>query len=375
MDSPPAGSILTNRQLNRALLARQHLLVRAPLSAGAMIEHLAGMQSQAPRDPFIGLWTRLVGFAHDELDRLMLEREAVRMTLMRGTIHLVTARDAFALRPVVQTTLRKLFTANATYAPQLEGLDLDQILDAARRLVEEQPMPGKRLGQLLAERWPDRDPVALSYAARYILPLVQITPRGVWGKSQQPTLTTVDAWLGTPIDAERDPDAAIEQYLAAFGPATVADIQAWSGMTGLREHVERMRPRLVSYRDERARELFDIPGGLFPAPGVDAPFRFLPGFENALLSHADRTRIISYEHRKLLWKATGLVAPTFLRDGYVGGSWKVTTSKAGAVLEITPFGRALAPEQRASAEVEGRELLAFLEPDAANPAIRFNDPE
>lgn len=349
------------------LLERQHR------SAASVIEHLAGMQSQVPKDPFIGLWSRIDGFGHAELDQLMLDRKTVRITLMRGTIHLVTNRDAYLLRPAMQAMIEKHLAGNAIVFPNLDGLDLEAVIASARDMLEREPMAGKHLGLRLGETWPDRDPTALSYVPRYVLPLVQVTPRGVWGKSQQPTLTTIEAWLGTTIDRYREPDDAIVRYLAAFGPATVADIQAWSGLSGLREHVECLRAQLVTYRDERTRELFDVPDAPFPDPETPAPVRFLPGFENALLSHADRTRIISDEHRKRMWKVNGLVDPSFLIDGYVAGTWKVTKAKSAARLDIAPFDAALPPSTRADLEAEGQRLLAFLAADAGRRDIKFRD--
>jgi len=368
---PPEGSTLSNRQLNRSFLARQLLLERQRQSAACVIEHLVGMQSQVPKDPFIGLWSRIDGFGHAELDQLMHNRKTVRVTLMRGTIHLVTNRDAYLLRPAMQAMIEKLLADNAIVFPNLDGLDLDAVVASARAMLEREPMTGKHLGLRLGEAWPDRDPTALSYVPRYVLPLVQVTPRGVWGKSQQPTLTTIEAWLGTTIDRYRDPDDAIIRYLAAFGPATVADIQVWSGLSGLREHVERLRAQLVTYRDERNRELFDVPDAPFPDPDTPAPVRFLPGFENALLSHADRTRIITDERRKRMWKVNGLLDPSFLADGYVAGTWKVTTAKSEALLDIAPFDAPLPPSTRADLEAEGRRLLAFLAADAGRQDVIF----
>lgn len=361
--TPPEGSTLTNRQLNRSFLARQLLLERQHRSAASVIEHLVGMQSQVPKDPFIGLWSRIDGFDHAELDRLMLGRDTVRIVVMRGTIHLLTARDAYILRPMMQAMLERFIASNATYGPNLASLDFDEIAEAGRRFVEAQPGTAKQIGAHLAETWPDREPSSLAIAVRSFLPLVQVTPRGVWGKSQQPTLTTIEAWLGTTIDRYRALDDAIVRYLTAFGPATVADIQVWSSLSGLREHVERLRPDLVTYRDERNRELFDVPDAPFPDPEMPAPVRFLPGFENALLSHADRTRIIADERRKRMWKVNGLLDPSFLADGYVAGTWKLTTAKSEARLDIAPFDAPLPPSTRADLEAEGRRLLAFIAPD------------
>ncbi len=371
--APPEGRTLSNRQLNRSFLARQLLLERNRRPVATVIEQLVGMQSQAPRDPFIGLWTRIDGFDHADLDRLMLDRLAVRMVVMRGTIHLLTARDACLLRPIVQEMLESFVSGNPTHGRTLAGLDLDDIGRTARHLVEDAPATGKQIGIHLARHWPDRDPSSLSQAARAVLPLVQVTPRGVWGRSMQPALTTIETWLGQPVDRHREPDIAIVRYLAAFGPATVADIQAWSGLSGLREHVERLRPILAVYRDERNRELFDVPGAPFPDPDTPAPVRFLPGFENALLSHADRTRIVSDDHRKRMWKANGQVDPSFLVDGFVAGTWKLTQAKSDARLDLTPFDALLTQAAHDELEAEGQRLLAFLAGDTGKHDVMFRD--
>lgn len=370
---PAPGSTLSSRQLNRALLARQCLLERRHIPATDVIEQLVGMQSQAPNDPYIGLWSRIEDFETDELSQLMLDRETVRIVTMRGTIHLLTARDALAFWPVVQRMLETSFGAIATYAPNLEGLDLAEVIEAGRQALEDAPQTGKQLGAILRERWPDRDASSLSHAVRYHLPLVQVTPRGVWGKSQQPTLTTIQAWLGRPVSATREPDELIRRYLAGFGPATVADIQAWSGLSGLRETVERLSSSLAVYRDERGRELFDIPDAPFPDPETPAPVRFFPGFENALLAHADRTRIVSDERRQAIWKINGLVDPTFLLDGYVGGRWKAVRAKNEAAIDLFPF-KPLSRPDRVDVECEASRLLEFLEPAAASREVRFHEP-
>lgn len=373
LSKPAPGSTLSNRQLNRALLARQYLLERRRVPVAHAIEQLAGMQSQAPNDPYIGLWSRIEDFDTDELSQAMLARETVRIVTMRGTIHLLTAGDALALWPVVQSMLETSFGAIATYAPNLAGLTLAEVIEAGRHVLEDAPQTGKQLGAILRERWPERDASSLSHAVRYHLPLVQVTPRGVWGKSQQPTLTTIQAWLGRPMSAGREPDELIRRYLAGFGPATVADIQAWSGLSGLRDPVERLRPGLAVYRDERGRELFDIPDAPLPDPDGPAPVRFFPGFENALLAHADRTRIISDERRKATWKVNGLVDPTFLVDGYVGGRWKADRAMTKVAIDLFPF-EPLARSDRDDVESEATRLLDFLEPTAVTREIRFHEP-
>jgi hypothetical protein len=361
----PSTSVLTQRQLNRSLLARQMLLHRSDMTVEATLEHLVGMQSQVPSHPYVALWSRLEGFQTDHLSRMMIDRTAVRMLLMRGTIHLVTARDGLKLRPVVQELYERLFPSNAIWGPNLKGMDLDELLAAGRKQLEETPRTSKALASLLAELWPDRDPASMSQAIRHYLPLVQVTPRGIWGKSHQATWTTVEKWLGESVDDNTAPDDTILRYLVAFGPATVADIQTWSRLQGLREPVERLRPQVRVYRNEKGQELFDVSGAPFPDPETPVPPRFLPVYDNALLSHADRTRIIDEDYRKAIGSSNGLFDATYLIDGFVAGSWKIEQKKKEkrATLVLTPFAP-MSAEERAALEDEGARLLAFAAADA-----------
>lgn len=368
--APPAQeSVLSRRQLNRALLTRQLLIERARMPAEQAIAHLVGMQSQVPTHPYIGLWTRIEDFRPDELSSLMIERRVARAPLMRATIHLATARDTLTLRAVMQGFYEREFPRIAAFGPHLAGMDMTALLAAGKELVEREPRTAAQLGRLMAERWPDRDPASMSQAIKHLLPMVQVPPRGVWGKSHAPTWTTIDHWLGEPIPEDTLPDRTILRYLAAFGPATVADIQTWSRLSGLRTHVERLRPSLVTYRNERGRELFDVPDGVFVDPQTPAPPRFLPGFENALLSHADRTRIIADDHRRALsTTSNGVLDAAFLIDGFVAGSWRITQDRKAALLTIAPF-EPLSPADRDALVAEAQRLLGFMAPDAGHRSL------
>ena len=324
------------------------------------VEHLVGMQAQNPGDPYIALWSRLRSFNPTELGQRMLDRAAVRMTLMRTTLHLVTARDAIGLRPVTQPAIERAW-ASSGFAKNLAGLDLAPVLERGIELVEEEPRSTAELARRLAEQWPDRDPNSLAYAVRFLVPLVQVTPRGVWGSSMQPKATTVAGWLGEPVGTDASADAAVLRYLRAFGPATTSDIRTWSWLTGVRQIVDRLRPSLRTFRDEAGRELLDVADGLFADPATEAPVRFLPEYDNVFLSHADRTRITG----DLRWGAGFAHLGTFFVDGFLAGAWKLTDG----ALSVRPMIR-LDTTQRDEVEAEARALLAFLDPGGGR-AVAF----
>ncbi len=363
-------SVLSRRQLNRALLERQMLIRRQNLSALETIEHLVGMQSQAPAPPYFGLWTRLENFRQDELAELIRSRQAVRIALMRSTIHLVSARDALALRPLIQPAMERGYRSN--HGKRLEGADEAELAAAARRLVEESPMTFQEIGERLAadERWQGRDIAALGVAARTLLSLVQVPPRGLWGQSGAAAHTTTEAWLGLDSAPPSSPEWMLERYLAAFGPATVQDMQAWCGLTRLNEVVRRMRSRLRVFRDEQGRELFDIPDAPLPDENLPVAPRYVAEFDNVLLSHADRTRIISEDDRKRVFTINGIIRPTFLIDGFVAGIWSIVRERAAAALVIEPF-RPLSREDQDSLIAEGEHLLQFAAPECEQREIRF----
>jgi hypothetical protein len=341
--------VLSSRELNRALLARQHLLERAPLSVAGMLEHLAGMQAQEPQAPFVGLWSRIRDFDPHELDGLLERREAVRIMLMRATVHLVTARDCLAFRPMVAELLRKRVVGSLRR--ELGGVELDEVERLATPMLEAEPLQSPEVGRRLAAIFGAGAPAALGWAMVGTVPAVQLPPRGLWGRTGPARLTTAPQWLGAELGAETRPDAFVLRHLAAFGPATTSDIRMWSGAAGIREAVARLRPQLVSHRDERGRELLDLPGAPLPDPATPAPPRFLPEFDNAFLAHADRTRIIADEHRGLIVAGTRF----FLVDGFAAGTWRV---EDGAV-RTEPFA-ALAPADAEALAAEGERLTAFL---------------
>jgi hypothetical protein len=350
-----SGEVLGRRALNRATLARQLLLRRAELPALAAVERLVGLQAQEPLDPYVGLWSRLDGFRPQELAGLLEERRAVRIAVMRGTIHLVSADDCLLLRPLVQPVLDAEIARHPQFAPALAGVDLGPVLAAARDLLAE-PHTLPALRAALAERFPRLDAAALAYACRCRLALVQVPPRGVWGRKSQVTVAAAEAWLGRPLATRPSLADVVLRYLAAFGPATVADVAAWSRLTGLRKVVESLRPGLATFRDERGRELFDLPDAPRPDPRTPAPPRFLPEYDNVLLSYADRSR---FHADGALGRPAGPAKGTVLVDGVVRAIWR----REGAVL-VVEHGR-LSKRAAAAVAAEGARLLHLLGDGAA----------
>jgi hypothetical protein len=340
------------------------LLARESRPVSNVLDHLIGMQAQVPQNPYTALWSRLDPFDPEELSALMRERQAVRIVVMRGTLHLLTAQDCLTLRPLVQPVLdRGLFTGSG-YGKVLTGLDRDELLALGRSLLEEQPRTLGQLRTLLGERWPDRDANSLAYSVHYLLPLIQVPPRGLWGKSGHPTCTTAEAWLGQPLAAEPSLDDVVLRYLAAFGPASVQDFQTWSGLTAMRDVFERLRPQLRTFRDERGRTLFDLPDAPLPDPETPAPPRFLPEYDNVLLSHADRARIVDEDLRRRFVAENGILS-TVLVDGFVGATWKVARQRRDATMRIQLL-RPLSKRDSEAIGEEGARLLGFLAPDATH---------
>ncbi len=332
-------------------------LGREDVSAYEAVRRLAGLQAQVPNPPYIGLWSRLHGFERGDLTGLIESRRVVRSSMMRATLHLTTAEDYLLLRPAIQLALDRSLRSIA--GKRLEGLDLDRLVSAARTMVEEEPRTSKELQGRLLEMEPDRDPSALAYLVRMRLPLVQTPPAGTWGKGGSPRFALPEPWLGARLaDPGESLRALVLRYLAAFGPAGAKDFQAWSGLTGAKALLQELRPELVEFRDEAGNELFDLPEAPLPPADTPAPPRFVPEYDNLVLSHADRRRVIADGDRKAVFLSAARVRATILLDGFVAGAWRIEKTKKSAALIVEPFAP-LAPQDRDVLAEEGERLLRF----------------
>lgn len=372
---------LSPRALNRAALHRQLLLDRAPLTALQAVGHLAGLQAQAPLAPYVGLWTRLAGFRHEELKELITERAVLRAHLMRNTVHLVDAGDYLRFRPLYQPVLARHLAGN--FGKNLIGVDLAELAAVAADLLGQTPLTRVELGARLAPRWPDHDPASLAYAASHLLPLVQVPPRGLWGEpNHRAAFMLANAWLAgrdpsaspspplgldpTPMEQSTMLEQLVLRYLAAYGPASVADAQAWSGLSRLREVTDRLGSRLRAFTGPDGADLLDLPDAPRPDPDVPAPPRFLPEYDNLLLSYAERSRVIPHRRPVPLPPGHGATVGTLLIDGLWQADWKISQG----VLEIEPF-ISLGPADRDAVAAEGERLLGFAAPAIAVRDVRF----
>jgi hypothetical protein len=325
------------------------------------IERLAGLQAQEPRPPFVGMWSRVEEFARRDLIGALGDGSVVRGMLMRATLHAVSAADFRAFRAAVQPVLSGAFAG--VNKRITGGVDIDAVVPAARELLASRPRTFNELRALLSERFPDVNPRGLGYAARTHLPLTMVPTADRWGFPRDARFALAEA------GEDEAPEPLVRRYLAAFGPASAADAQTWSGMRGLKDVLARTRDRLEAFEDENGRELFDLPDAPRPDEDAPAPPRFLPEFDNLVLAHADRTRLLDEQHRPRVVTKNLRVKATFLVDGRVAGTWKSERKGKKATLALEPFAR-LRKADAAALVQEGEALLRFVEEDAASFEVR-----
>jgi hypothetical protein len=360
---------ITLRALGRATLARQMLLERAKVAPVVAVERLVAVQAQLAKPAFVALWSRVDGLRAEAVRAAIDSKQIVRATMMRATLHMTSAKDYAALRPALSPMLvdgmRKVLRARA------DGLDFDALIATARRALAKGALGFDELRPALAKAMGHADERALGYAVRTMLPLVQAADGSPWGWATGGAFALAESWLDRPIDATAPPDALVVRYLAALGPATPADAQTWTGLPRLREVFERLRPKLRVFTGPDGHELYDLPKAPRPSEDEDAPVRFLPDWDNVVLGHSDRTRVIDDAHRKLITTGNLGVLATFLVDGRVAGRWKLARAKRRAVLALEPFV-AIAPAAKRALEAEGQALARFLEPDAEDYDVKIS---
>lgn len=357
--APPT---IDERALNRATLARQHLLERAAITPYEAIGHLVGLQAQTPRSWYLTLWSRLRDFDPEATGRLLEERRIVRSWFMRQTIHAVTDADAPLLRAFTRSTIER--SIRGKWLMALAGIDLGELAAEVRRATTDAPRTPNELTALVSARWPRAtDHIAITNAAKALVALVQEPPRGVWGRGGAVRLSPLDRWLGTPIPEQVDPLSILRRYLAAYGPASVADAQMWSGVTRLGEAFERLRPELLTFRGEDGRELFDVPDAPRPDSETPAPVRFLADFDNVLLAHADRSRFVDAAARARLTYREGPYPSYLLVGGRLAGAWFANVDGGSVTAGVGTLWR-LDADDEAAVRDEADAMLRFNYPRA-----------
>ncbi|GGM89405.1 winged helix DNA-binding domain-containing protein [Dactylosporangium sucinum] len=344
---------LTTRRLNRTYLRRQLLLEPDRRPIEDVVAHLVAVQAQEVDAPYVGLWTR-TGLGHEQLTAALEDRRLVRGGLLRSTQHITTGADYLWLRALLRERIGA--TGLSIFRRELEGLDLAEVARAGREILDGQPMTRPKLAKQLAERFPGRQGITLAWVVQHQLALLHPPPSGVWRRRGHVSVALAEDWLGAPLAEAPTVEMLLRRYLRSCGPATHADLQNWSGLRRLRASVEALRPHLRVYRAEDGRELLDLPDEPLADPDEPAPVRFLPEFDNLVLSHADRTRIVSDEDRARVCPGYSMVHPTFLVDGFVAGLWAV---EQGTV-RVRPFRR-LGDEAASAVLAAAADLLEFLQ--------------
>lgn len=351
--------VLTLRELNRTSLDRQLLIKRQKISVIEAINQLVAMQSQIPNPPYIGLWSRVVDFHKDDLTQLIENRAVVRAPLMRSTLHLVTAEAHQAIQKTIQSALEKGY--RSFFGKYRDAFDHDLILTAIKPFLEEAPRSTGEMREFLLAIQPEADEAAMSYAVRTYLPLIQVFPSGTWDVGTHANYVPAEMYLGEAQEA--DVIGLFKRYLRGYGPASIMDFQAFTGMTNLKKRIESRKDEFVIYLDEAGAELHDLPELEIIPDSQVVPITFLPEYDNALISYKDRNRILPDMHRKKVFLSAGRVAGTVLIDGFVGATWKPDYKKGDALLHISLFDE-VSDDIKDTVLAEGESLLRFIYEDA-----------
>ena len=352
---------LTDRQLNRATLARQMLLERSDRSIEDAVAFLLGLQGQQTHDPYIGVWSRLKQFRHEEMTALILDKTLVRATTMRATLHLHTADDLLGLREFVQPVVERMWQS-AFGKRRFGDNDKAKVRKAGVKLLDKGPMTSGALGKALQEKFPEGEPLAKAVLMQVVETLIQVPPTRIWGSGHAPMLTRVENWLPAPHRRTIARETLVRRYLAAYGPASIMDMQAWCGMTKLGEVFEALRPELVTFTGADGRELFDLPDAPRPDADTPAPPRFLPLYDNVYLGFDNRRRMLAENDLKRV-NMLREFKPAVLIDGIVSAGWVITDKKGAALIEIEPY-HALGKQHLQPMEAEALAFLKFMREDA-----------
>mgnify|MGYP003577417679 CR=1 FL=1 len=360
---------LSTRALNRATLARQMLLERSDRGIADSVEFLGGLQAQQSNDPYIGLWSRLNGFRHEDLTALIVDKTLLRATSMRGTLHLHTIRDMVGFRALVQPFLSAQWKSN--FLRRFGTEDQKAVQKAGRRLLDKGPMTAGALNKALKEKFQSAEPIALSSLLQLSETLIQIPPTRIWGTGSAPILTRIENWIGEvpkPVLSRVD---LVRRYIRGFGPASVNDMQIWCRLTKLSAEFESIKDELVTFEDENERTLYDFPDAPRPDADTPAPVRFLPLYDNVYLGYDDRTRMLNDDtvHLVNLFQA---FKPAVLVDGTVSAGWTVTTKKDAALLEIDLY-RKMTKRELKDIEAEGQSFVRFMSEGAETYDVTLVD--
>ena len=364
---------LSDRELNRALLARQFLLKRVPVSPAAAIERLGGLQAQWSPAPYVGLWSRLAKFAIADLERALETRAVVKATLMRGTLHLVSAKDY----PTLSLAVTRARSERWAPAARRISTDPDAIHRAALRYART-VRTREALATFLISQGitPDLSAPMVWWLIATYGGLVHVPPSGSWTHRKAGDLIAADTWIGKAHAPTLDAAVrhTVRRHLGAFGPATVDDVSSWSSIRApaIRTAIEQLGPTIRTLADPRGRTLYDLKRAPLPDADTAAPVRFLPKWDSTLLAYAapERVRILAEAHRKTVIAKNGDVAQTFLVDGFVAGTWAATARPKAAVISLTPFGK-LSRADRTALTDEGTALGRFLAPEAKSHRVVF----
>ncbi|HEV8572525.1 MAG TPA: winged helix DNA-binding domain-containing protein [Actinomycetota bacterium] len=345
--------VLTTRELNRALLARQLLLERSELSLTGALERVAGLQAQYAPSAYVGLWTRLRDFRRDALTKALEQRRAVQATLMRATIHIVSRRDFHLFAAAIRDERREWWFRVQRRQLQLEGVDMEKVAGRVQNHLADGPLRQAEIAERLrAEGFPR---IAWVGAGMWI-DLVRVPPSGTWEGRRADLYGLAETWLGPSTATQAAGlEHLVRRYLAGFGPASLKDVAGWTGLpaTTLRPVVDGLRLR--RFRDEGGGELLDLPRAPLPNPDTPAPVRFLPTWDATLLVHARRTQILPESARPLVFNTkTPHSVSTFLVDGAVAGTWRYEEGR----VRLEPFGR-VPREARRDLDEESERLAAF----------------